>query len=471
MEEKFKKMLVNSESTIKEVMRTIDLSGFGIALIVNDENKLLGVVTDGNIRRAIINGVDINSKISTILNKSPVTVNDTSSNQEIINLMITKNVFGKIPVVDENNKVVDLVISPIAAYGKGVKDYALTHADKLIFLNKQKEEVPIKNIKKVLIIGGAGYLGCVLSKKLLEKNYKVKVFDKLIFGMEPIKNLLENDSFELIKGDICNISEISKALDDVDAVIHLAGIVGDPASSVNPRKTIEVNYIATKLIAEMCKYNQINKFIFASSCSVYGANSELIDENSSLNPISLYAKSKIASEKGILELMDDNFSPAILRMGTLYGASDRMRFDLVVNLLSAKALTDKSITIFNGDQWRPFVHVEDAAEAYIKILESPIESVRGHVFNIGGNENNYRLRDLASFIKELIPEVKINFDEKINDPRDYKVNFDKAEKILDFKPKKTLKDGIIEVKNILLNNNIININDLSYNNYLKQLME
>ncbi len=471
MEEEFKKILVNPENTIKEVMRSIDLSGFGIALIVDNENKILGVITDGNIRRSIIGGIDIDSKISTIMNKSPITVKNTASNQEITNLMITKNVFGKIPIVDENNKVVDLVISPIAAYGQAKKDYALTHADKLIFLNKQKEEIPIKNVQKILIIGGTGYLGCVLSKKLLEKNYKVKVFDKLMFGVEPIKKLLENDNFELIKGDICNISEVSKALDDVDAVIHLAGIVGDPASSVNPRKTIEVNYIATKTVAEMCKYNQINRFIFASSCSVYGANSELIDENSPLNPISLYAKSKIASEKGILELMDDNFSPVILRMGTLYGASDRMRFDLVVNFLSAKALIDKSITIFNGDQWRPFIHVQDAAEAYIKILELPIEVVKGHIFNIGGNENNYRLRDLAYFIKELIPEVKLNFDEKINDPRDYKVKFDKAEKILNFKPKKTLKDGILEVKSIFLNNNIKNINDASYNNYLKQLIE
>ena len=471
MGEEFKKILVNPEDTIKEVMRTIDSSGFGIALIVDNENKILGIVTDGNIRRAIIGGIDIDSKISTIMNKSPITVKNTDPNQEIINLMKTKNVFGKIPILDENNKVVDLAISPIAAYGQAKKNYISTHADKLIFLNKQKEEIPIKNLQKILIIGGAGYLGCVLSKKLLERDYKVKVFDKLIFGIEPVKKLLEDDNFELIKGDICNISEISKALDNVDAVIHLAGIVGDPASSVNPKKTIEVNYIATKTVAEMCKYNQINRFIFASSCSVYGANPESVDESSPLNPASLYAKSKIASEKGILELMDDNFSPVILRMGTLYGVSDRMRFDLVVNLLSAKALTEKSITIFNGDWWRPFVHVQDAAEAYIKILESPMEFVKGHVFNIGGNEDNYRLRDLANCIKELIPEVKVNFEEKINNLKNYKVKFDKAEKTLNFKPKKTLKDGILEVKNLLLNKNIKDINDASYNNYLKQLIE
>ncbi len=470
MKEEFEKILVNPKSTMKEVMRAMDLSGFGIALIV-DDNRLLGIVTDGNIRRAIINGVDLGTKIDTIMNKHPITVKNNASNQEIINLMITKNIFGKIPILDDDGKVVDLVISPIAAYGQAKKDYALTHADKLIFLNKQEEKISVKNIQKVLIIGGAGYLGCVLSKKLLEKNYKVKVFDKLMFGIEPIKNLLENNNFELINGDICNISEISKALDDVDSVIHLAGIVGDPASAVNPRKTIEVNYIATKSVAEMCKYNQINRFIFASSCSVYGANLELIDENSLLNPVSLYAKSKISSERGILELVDDNFSPVILRMGTLYGFSDRMRFDLVVNFLSAKALTDRSITIFNGDQWRPFVHVQDAADAYIKVLESPIEIVRGNIFNIGGNEENYRLRDLASFVKELIPEAKVNFDEKTSDPRDYRVNFDKAERILNFKPKKTLKDGILEVKNIFLNNNINKINNESYNNYLKQLVE
>jgi nucleoside-diphosphate-sugar epimerase len=471
MDDKFQKMLVNPSNTIREVMRAIDLSGFGMALIVDNENKLLGLVTDGNIRRAILNGIDINANITSIMNKSPITVKDTSSNEEIIALMITKNVFGKIPVLDENNHVVDLVISPIAAYGKGVKDYALTHADKLIFLNKEKEKQLIRNVKKVLLIGGAGYLGSVLSRKLLEKNYQVKVFDKLIFGIEPIEELLKNKNFEFIKGDICNISEVSHALDDVDAVIHLAGIVGDPASSVNPRKTIEVNYIATKIVAELCKYNQINRFIFASSCSVYGSNSELINEDSALNPISLYAKSKIASEKSILELIDDNFSPVIMRMGTLYGVSPRMRFDLVLNLLPAKAIIDKSITIFNGDQWRPFLHINDAAEAYIKVLEAPIENIRGNIFNIGGNENNFKLREIGYLIKELIPDAKLNFDEKVNDPRDYRVNFDKAENILNFKAIKTVKEGISEVVNIVQEKSISHINNQSYNNYLRELIE
>lgn len=468
MENNLNKILAKEYNTIKEVMRIIDISGFGISLIVDDDDKLLGLVSEGDIRRAIINGGDIKSKISDIMNKNPITVNGNTSNEEIINLMINKNVAGKIPILDENNKVLDLAILPSTVYGSSINNYPQKSTDKLAFLNKQKGYNIIKNTKRILIIGGAGYLGSILSKRLIEINYKVRVFDKLLFGISPISDLIGMDNFELVKGDICNIPEVYNALKDVDSVILLAGIVGDPASSLNPKKTIEVNYIATKTIAEMCKYNQINRFIFASSCSVYGANKSIITEESELNPLSLYAQSKISSEKGILEIADDNFSPTIMRMATLYGYSPRLRLDLVINTLTAKAIKEKKITIFGGNQWRPFIHVKDAAEAYIKVLEAPINKIKNQTFNVGGDNLNYKIIEIAKLIKGIIPDVIVNIEENSKDERDYKVSFDKIKNILNFEPKKEIQDGIIEIKKITENGIINNISGIMYNNYIYQ---
>ncbi len=469
MESDLKKIFVREKSSIKEAMTVIDRGGIGMALIVDASDKLLGIVTDGIIRRAILNGIDIEKQmIDSIMNKKPLTVHINMSDQQIIDAMIGKNVIGKVPVLDNQGKVVDLAMVPYASIpSSNQKNIPYIARNSLLFF--KKSSFTPKPVNKVLIIGGAGYLGSVLSRKLLDRNYNVRVFDKLIFGVEPIIDLLGNKNFELIKGDMCNITEVSDALENVDAVIHLAGIVGDPASSINPKKTVESNYIATKIIAELCKYNQINRFIFSSSCSVYGASDEIINEESYLNPLSLYARSKIGSEKGVLELVDNNFSPTILRMGTLYGLSPRMRFDLVINLLIAKALKEKSFTIFGGEQWRPFIHVDDAAEAYIKVLETPIEIVKGEIFNLGDDRQNYKLKDIAHYIKELIPETKLNFDENAQDVRNYKVSFEKIRNAIKFESKKEIKDTISEIENVLKDNSMININDNYYNNYLKQL--
>ncbi len=456
-------LLVNKGSSIKEAMKVIDRNGLGTAFIVDSRNKLFGVATDGDIRRAILKGINIEKPIEEIMNKTPIVIKEKSihkellklKNNEAINRIIPAGGSLRIPIVDEKGKL---------------KDFVFIHADENNNLHTSKGKLKFKQegIKKVLLTGGAGYLGSVLCRKLLNKGYKVRVLDNLTYGDEGIRDLYKNKNFELFKGDVRNISDITEALKKIDAAIHLAAIVGDPASQWDPKKTIEINYLSTKAVAEACKYNQINKFLFTSTCSVYGASKTSQDrlvENSPLNPVSLYAETKLKSEEGILSLMDENFTPTIFRFGTLFGVSPRMRFDLVVNTLTVKALFEKKISIFGGNQWRPNLDVSDAAEACVKWLESPIEKIGGEIFNVGGNKQNYKIIEIGRMIKKNIPETEVKIEKGKNDPRDYNVSFDKIVRVLGFKVKKTMEKGILEMKNLLEGKKIKDPNDKKYNNY------
>jgi Nucleoside-diphosphate-sugar epimerases len=220
---------------------------------------------------------------------------------------------------------------------------------------------------RILVTGGAGYLGSVLSRKLLAKGHQVRLIDALWYGKESIEDLMPNKNFELIQDDIRNLVVTVKALKDVDAVIHLASIVGMPASSIEPKSSEEINYLATKNIAELCQLHNINTYIFASTCSVYGSQPEtLITEKSPTDPLDFYAKQKYLSERATGWL---NKAPTILRFGTLFGSSPRMRFDLVINRFIAQAIKEGKVTVFGGAQYRPFLHVSDASDAIIFSLE------------------------------------------------------------------------------------------------------
>ena len=225
-------------------------------------------------------------------------------------------------------------------------------------------------MKKILVTGGAGYLGSHVVKQLLDNDYKVRVLDDLSFGQIGIKKIKSNPNFELIKGDIRDLQSVLKSMEGVDGVIHLAGIVGDPASKIDPILSTEINYLSTKLVVDSALYFNIKQFVFASTCSVYGAsNNDILNEKSKVNPVSIYADTKLKSEKIILDSYGKNFNPVIFRTGTLFGFSDRMRFDLAINFLSAQATKNNKITIEGGKQWRPFIHVHDAARAYLAALE------------------------------------------------------------------------------------------------------
>ncbi|MFW6116742.1 MAG: NAD-dependent epimerase/dehydratase family protein [bacterium] len=323
---------------------------------------------------------------------------------------------------------------------------------------------PNGRVRRVLVIGGAGYIGSALVRRLLDLGYQVRVLDMLVYGDESISEYYDHPKFELIEGDFRNIQTIVGAVKGMDAIVHLGAIVGDSACSIDPDLTIEINLRATRTIAEVGKGFGVKRFIFASTCSVYGASEETLDERSTLCPLSLYARTKMESERILLSLTDSSFAPTILRFGTVYGLSGRPRFDLVVNLLAAKAIQDGEAGIFGGDQWRPLVHVRDVAEAIVKSLEAPFANVRGEVFNVGSNEQNSQISELGLIIKEMVPEAQIT-TQPDEDNRSYRVRFDKIQNELGFCPRYTIRDGIQEILDAFESGEITDYRDARYNNY------
>jgi nucleoside-diphosphate-sugar epimerase len=319
-------------------------------------------------------------------------------------------------------------------------------------------------VHNVLVIGGAGYIGSILVRKLLDRGYHVTVLDALLYGDEGIRELYGRANFTLIKDDFRNIEGVVRALQGRDAVFHLGAVVGDPACALDERLTLEINLAATRLIGEAAHGFGIERFIFASTCSVYGASEQISDERSSLNPVSLYARSKISAERALLDLEDGHFAPTILRFATIFGLSPRPRFDLVVNILAARAARDKRITIFGGDQWRPFVHVDDVATALLKCLEAPVSTVKGQIFNVGGDDQNYRIKDVGTQVAELIPDTEIVQRGEDTDPRNYRVSFAKIRKQLGFQPVHSVTNGIAEIRDAVVDGRLGNFDDPRYSN-------
>ncbi len=323
----------------------------------------------------------------------------------------------------------------------------------------------VNSVKNVTVIGGAGYIGSVLVRKLLDSGYSVTVLDALLYGDESIRELKDHSEFELIEDDLRNVEAVVQSLQHAHAVIDLAALVGDPACALDEKLTVEINLAATRMIAEAARGYGVERFIFASTCSVYGASDQILDEYSALTPVSLYARTKIGSENVLLSLAKDQFSPTILRFGTAYGMSPRPRFDLVVNLFAAQAATQNEITILGGEQWRPFIHVDDAAEAIIRVMQAPIRSVGGQVFNVGSDGQNHRINELGEFISEHIPDAKVNHHDKDVDLRNYRVSFAKFREFLGFTPQHTISDGILEIKAAIDDGTIKDFREIQYSNY------
>jgi len=340
-----------------------------------------------------------------------------------------------------------------------VKDYEFPLTSKVLNENQ---------IKNILVTGGAGYIGSVLVRKLIKAGYKVKVIDKLLFGAKPVRKLKSSPNFTLVQGDILDTDLLKKMLVDVDAVVHLAAIVGEPACLSKKDIALKTNYLGTIYLARLCKAYGIKKFIYTSTCSTYGQQEEkdFLKEKSQLRPVDFYGETKIYAEREIMKLMDKDFAPTILRFSTIYGLSPRMRFDLVVNALTKKAVKDKEIFIFGGDQWRPLAHVDDIARAIFLVLRSPLSKVGNQVFNVGGNKENYLISQVGDLVKECIPGIKVETVDKIDDKRSYQVDFSKIEKTLGFKTKKTVKDGIIEINNAIKEGRFDDLEDKIYYNHL-----
>lgn len=317
--------------------------------------------------------------------------------------------------------------------------------------------------RPVLVIGGAGYIGSTLVEKLLRSGRRVRVLDSLVYGDGALRGVINHPRFELMVGDCRNLRSAIRAVDGVESIVHLAAIVGDPACAQEHQTALQVNYAATRLLVEVAKGHGIERFVFASSCSVYGASDVLLTESSPLNPISLYARTKVDAEKALLDASDRSFRPTILRLATVFGLSSRPRFDLVVNLLTAKACQQHSITIFNGEQWRPFIHVSDVADGLMKVLAAPLEVVGGVVFNLGDARLNYTLADVAKTILASFPEATIERS-ATTDRRNYRVSFDKVHNALGFECAKTLADGIQEIRAAFAEGRILDYTSYQYNN-------
>lgn len=318
--------------------------------------------------------------------------------------------------------------------------------------------------RTILVIGGAGYIGSSLLPKLLARGYRVRLLDLMIFGEDPIRGILEHPNLEVRKGDFRHVEQIAQALQGVNAVVHLGAIVGDPACNLDEDLTIDVNLTATRMIAELAKAAGVERFVFASTCSVYGACDEMLDERSMVKPISLYGHTKLASEKVLLSMASDRFKPTIVRFATIYGLSGRTRFDLVVNLLAAKAKMEEKITVFGGDQWRPFVHVDDAAEAVAMILEAPREVVGGEIFNVGSNEQNYTIAQIGELVHEAVFTAELVVSNNDSDRRNYRVSFNKIHNMLGFEPRWTVQGGIQQVLDAIAAGDINDYADSRYSN-------
>jgi len=308
---------------------------------------------------------------------------------------------------------------------------------------------------RVLITGGAGYIGSLLSRKLLAKGYNVRVMDALWYGKESIEECMKNENFELVQDDIRNLTSTVRAMKDVDAVIHLASIVGMPASSIEPRTSEEINYLATKNIAELCQLHRIRTYIFASTCSVYGTQpNTMITEKSRTAPLDFYAKQKFLSERAIGWL---NTAPTILRLGTLFGLSPRMRFDLVINLFIAKALSEKKITVFGGNQYRPFLHVEDAVDSLMFALEKDLTGTYNVV------SQNMTIMEAAKKISG-ITNCEIEVSNENEDKRDYRVSSEKMNS-LGFIPKKDIQFAFEQIKKAFEDGILKDYKEIKFNNY------
>ncbi len=300
--------------------------------------------------------------------------------------------------------------------------------------------------RRVLVTGGAGFIGSHLTRMLLDRGYQVRVLDNFTYGFAGLAGISSHPRLDIVAGDICNLRDVSRAMRDVEGVIALAAIVGDPACNLDPEETINLNYAATKILAEAADFYRVQRLVFASSCSVYGASKEddLLNERSRLNPVSLYARTRVLSENIVFDRCGDT-EPVVLRLATVFGLSPRMRFDLVVNTLTARAVVDHTIAIFGGRQWRPNVHCRDAARAFLLAVEAPGDKVAGEVFNVGGNENNHRISEIGDIVAGIVGDVQVSLQNEIPDPRDYRVSFEKIQRVLNFVPEFLVRDGVREV--------------------------
>ena len=321
---------------------------------------------------------------------------------------------------------------------------------------------------KVLVTGGAGCIGSVVAGRLLAEGHQVRVLDSLLYGGRPLLGLLPDDRFSFVRGDVRSPDAMRQALDGMDGVVHLAAIVGDPACARQPGLAREVNLEASLALLERCRQQRVGRVVFASTCSNYGRMTDsttYLTEESELRPVSLYAETKVAVERALMAAPADGPTTTVLRFATIFGLSPRMRFDLTVNEFTLELMTKRKVTIFGEQFWRPYVHVRDAARAICLILESPPERVARQAFNVGDTTQNFQKGQLVELIRRHVGDrIEVERVQKAEDPRDYRVSFDKITTQLGFRITRTVEDGIREIMAALSQGVIANAADPEYRN-------
>jgi nucleoside-diphosphate-sugar epimerase len=302
--------------------------------------------------------------------------------------------------------------------------------------------------KTTLVTGGSGYIGALLVQELRETGREVRVLDSLLHGQEDIASEQERAGVEVIRGDVRDAEARGRALAGVQEVVHLAAIVGDPACALDPQASDEVNVQGTRSLVAEANAAGVERLLFASTCSNYGRMADPsvpITEEGELHPVSLYAEQKVDMEKLILGAGTNGTQPTCLRFATVYGVGRRMRFDLTVNEFTRDLWADRELEVFGEQFWRPYIHVRDAARAVRTALDAPRELVAGQVFNAGRSGENYRKLDLVREIQKQTDRGSVSYVHRDEDPRDYKVSFEKIRSQLGFETLMTVPDGIAEV--------------------------
>jgi len=301
---------------------------------------------------------------------------------------------------------------------------------------------------RVVVTGGAGYIGSILVHRLLKEGYYVRVLDRFFFGHESLNHLKKNPRLTLIQDDTRWFDP--KILKNVDVVMDLAALSNDPSGELDPSKTMEINFKGRARVAKLSKEKGVKRYILASSCSIYGFRDGLLDENSSIKPLTTYAKANRKAEIAAKKLADEKFTSTMLRFATVFGLSTRMRFDLAVNGMVLGFFKNKQIPIMrNGKQWRPFIHVKDVAEAYVKAIQAPKDKINGEIFNVGSDDQNIQILPLA---KQVAKAIGIPFKKHwYGDPdsRSYRIGFKKFRNTLRFKTKFNISYGTRETYNAL----------------------
>ena len=321
---------------------------------------------------------------------------------------------------------------------------------------------------KLLITGGAGYLGATLVPLLLERGHHVRVLDSLIHGGQSLLGVWSHPAFDFRRGDVRDLTAVREALAGRDAVVHLAAIVGDPACSRDPDLARAVNLDASITLVHECERAGVRRFVFASTCSNYGRMrdpTQYVDETSALAPVSLYAETKVAVEEMLLDLpAGSGLCPTALRFATIFGVSPRMRFDLTVNEFTAEMLVTGRLVVFGEQFWRPYVHVRDAARAVLLVVEAREDLVAGQVFNVGATNQNYQKQQIVELIRPHAPGAVVEYIHRDGDPRDYRVSFARIRERLGFEVTRTVADGIREIACLVIDGAIGDLRDPRYHN-------